>query len=65
MTLDQIISMTDRLATIEALEACRSHADDKWVKAWIEACKDTKVSIQAIFWLNEKARKEIGWKDRV
>lgn len=65
MTLDQIIAMTDRAATIAALEACKGTDPYKWRKAWFEACKDIQVSINAISWLNDLARKEAGHKDTV
>ena len=64
MTLDKIIAMTDRQATISALQNCKAHDDAyKWRKAWFEACKDIQVSIVAISWLNDQARKEGGFKD--
>jgi len=66
MTLDKIIAMTDRQATISALQNCNSPDDAyKWRKAWFEACKDISVSIVAISWLNDQARKEGGYKDTV
>lgn len=66
MTLNQIIAMTDRQATISALQNCKSSYDPyKWRKAWFEACKDIQVSIVAISWLNDMARKEAGHKDTV
>lgn len=66
MTLDKIIAMTDRQATISALQNCKAHEDAyKWRKAWFEACKDIQVSIAAISWLNDQARREGGRRDQV
>jgi len=64
MTLDQIKEMTDRPATLEALDNCNTTDPYKWRKAWFEACKDIQVSIVAISWLNDLARIEGGHKDR-
>lgn len=63
MTLDQIIAMASKPQTIAALEACKGNDAYKWRKAWFEACKDISVSIVAISWLNDQARKEAGHKD--
>ena len=65
MTLDQIKAMTDRQATLDALANCSTDDAYKWRKAWFEACKDIQVSINAICWLNDQARKEGGHKDTV
>lgn len=66
MTLDKIIAMTDRQATISALQNCNNPDDAyKWRKAWFAAYKDIQVSIVAISWLNDQARKEAGFKDTV
>lgn len=65
MTLDNIKAMTDRPATLEALANCLTDDSYKWRKAWFEACKDIQVSIKAISWLNDQARKEAGFKDTV
>lgn len=63
MTLDKIKAMTDRAATLAALSNCLTDDPYKWRKAWFEACKDIQVSINAISWLNDLARKEGGHKD--
>jgi hypothetical protein len=65
MTLDKIIAMTDRQATLYALANCSTDDAYKWRKAWFEACKDVKVSIAAISWLNDQARREGGRRDQV
>lgn len=67
MTLDDICQMTTRVSTLNALHACREgHAWNnqyQWRNAWSAALQDKNVSVQAISWLNDKARKEAGYKD--
>lgn len=63
MNIETIIAMTDRAETQKALLNCKTDDPYKWRKAWFEACKDIQVSIVAISWLNDQARKEGGHKD--
>lgn len=69
MTLDDICLMTTRVSTLNALHACREghpwNNDCQWQNAWAAAVQDKNVNVRAINWLNEKARKERGWKDKV
>lgn len=67
MTIDDICQMTTRVSTLNALHACREghpwNNPKQWYNAWAAAVQDINISIAAVAWLNDKARKEAGHKD--
>jgi hypothetical protein len=67
MTIDDICHMTKRVSTLDALHACREghcwNSPRQWRNAWAAALQDKNISMRAIAWLNDKARKEGGHKD--
>jgi hypothetical protein len=67
MTIDDICKMTTRVSTLNALHACREgHAWNnakQWRNAWHVAMQDRNITVVALAWLNDKARKEGGHKD--